>query len=46
MCDEFKNLLRDVPKHQDAAPEAILIHSSLLQSITQHHIVTNGTAKI
>lgn len=30
MYDEFKNLHWDVPEHQDAAPEILLIHLSLL----------------
>lgn len=46
MCDEFKNLHWDVPEHQDAVPETLLIHLSLLQNITQHHRVTNRSAKL
>lgn len=49
MCDEAKSLHCDVPEHQDATPEDILIRSSLLQNITQHNavcitVVTNRTA--
>lgn len=35
MYDEFKNLHWDVPEHQDAAPETLLIHLSSIEHYTQ-----------
>lgn len=48
MCDEFKNLHWDVPEHQDAASETLLILESSIEyhTASEYHRVTNRSAKL